>query len=193
MLITDKIPEYIYLSLEKEGVAREDIMLASYCDMNDDHIFCDTYIIATEKKICLVSGSVRLEGAKSTGGRPESVWIEDTFRELDVDEIEKLKLEEMLSGARLVVKMKSGEHIFLTAMTNTCRSSVLLFIKYFERMKKGDIKGVDFDIDEEDDPKERCCPKCGMRYPDKNRKIYNGMMKTYLYQYMGPKPPRKAE
>ena len=24
---------------------------------------------------------------------------------------------------------------------------------------------------------------------DKNRKIYNGMMKTYFYQYMGPKPP----
>ena len=28
------------------------------------------------------------------------------------------------------------------------------------------------------------------RKADKNRKIYNGMMKTYLYQYMGPKPPR---
>ena len=26
---------------------------------------------------------------------------------------------------------------------------------------------------------------------DKNRKIYNGMLKTYLYQYMGPKPPKK--
>lgn len=26
----------------------------------------------------------------------------------------------------------------------------------------------------------------------KNRKIYNGMMKTYLYQYLGPKPPRNA-
>ena len=25
----------------------------------------------------------------------------------------------------------------------------------------------------------------------KNRKIYNGMMKTYLYEYIGPKPPRK--
>lgn len=25
---------------------------------------------------------------------------------------------------------------------------------------------------------------------DKNRKIYNGMMKTYFYQYMGPKPPK---
>ncbi len=25
---------------------------------------------------------------------------------------------------------------------------------------------------------------------DKNRKIYNGMIKTYYYQFMGPKPPR---
>ena len=29
------------------------------------------------------------------------------------------------------------------------------------------------------------------RQATKNRKIYNGMMKTYFYQYMGPKPPRK--
>lgn len=28
------------------------------------------------------------------------------------------------------------------------------------------------------------------RKADKNRKIYNGMIKTYFYQYMGPKPPR---
>ena len=32
------------------------------------------------------------------------------------------------------------------------------------------------------------------RKADKNRKIYNGMMKTYYYQFMGPRPPkRKAE
>lgn len=29
------------------------------------------------------------------------------------------------------------------------------------------------------------------RKADKNRKIYNGMMKTYLYQYQGPKPPAR--
>ena len=28
------------------------------------------------------------------------------------------------------------------------------------------------------------------RKADKNRKIYNGMIKTYFYQYMGPKPPK---
>lgn len=26
---------------------------------------------------------------------------------------------------------------------------------------------------------------------DKNRKIYNGMIKTYFYQFLGPKPPRR--
>ena len=31
------------------------------------------------------------------------------------------------------------------------------------------------------------------RKADKNRKIYNGMMKTYFYQYMGPKPPKKSK
>lgn len=28
------------------------------------------------------------------------------------------------------------------------------------------------------------------RTADKNRKIYNGMIKTYFYQYLGPKPPK---
>ena len=31
------------------------------------------------------------------------------------------------------------------------------------------------------------------RKADKNRKIYNGMLKTYFYQFMGPKPPRRSQ
>jgi putative N6-adenine-specific DNA methylase len=30
------------------------------------------------------------------------------------------------------------------------------------------------------------------RKADKNRKIYNGMIKSYFYQFMGPKPPRRS-
>ena len=30
------------------------------------------------------------------------------------------------------------------------------------------------------------------RKADKNRKIYNGMMKTYFYQFLGPKPPKRG-
>lgn len=31
------------------------------------------------------------------------------------------------------------------------------------------------------------------RKADKNRKIYNGMLKTYFYQFLGPKPPRREK
>ena len=31
------------------------------------------------------------------------------------------------------------------------------------------------------------------RKADKNRKIYNGMLKTYFYQFMGPKPPKRSK
>ena len=34
-------------------------------------------------------------------------------------------------------------------------------------------------------------PKYFGRKPDKNRKIYNGMIKTYFYSYQGAKPPRQ--
>ncbi len=31
------------------------------------------------------------------------------------------------------------------------------------------------------------------RKADKNRKIYNGMLKTYFYQFWGPKPPKRSK
>jgi len=187
----DKIPSYIYASLESEGVDIDSIMLAAYCDMNADHIFCDTYLFATTQKIYVVSGTVKLDG----GGKPghiEKSFEQTAFSQYEVSSIEKLKVEEMLSSARLTAKSDSGEYIFLTAMTNTCRNSVLLFVKYFDRMKKGEITTPDFEIDKEDDPAERCCPKCGMRYPDRNRKICPRCMEkgklyrrfaTFLFKY----------
>lgn len=35
--------------------------------------------------------------------------------------------------------------------------------------------------------------KCIGRKADKNRKIYNGMMKTYFYQFLGKKPPKREK
>ena len=183
MLITDKIPNFIFELMAKKGVNRDDIVLTTYCDMDKNHVFCDTYIFATLEKIYVVSGIDRLvQGVK----KPERVWEEQDYREYDIADIENIKLEDMISGARLTVKSCAGEYIMLSALTNTCRNSVLLFVKYFERMKKGEITSPDFVIDQEDDPKERCCPKCGMRYPDKNRKICPKCMeKGKLYRRFG--------
>ena len=135
MFCVDKIPSYVYASLESEGVDVDSIMLAAYCDMNADHIFCDTYIFATTQKIYVVSGTVKLDGGGKPG-RIEKSFEQTEFSQYDVSLIEKLKVEEMLSSVRLTAKSNGGEYIFLTAMTNTCRNSGLLFVKYFDRMKR---------------------------------------------------------
>ena len=192
MLITDKIPEYIYESLRQEGVDCDKIMMATYCDMNRDHIFCDTYVVATREKLYVISGSCGLSNQSKKASRLEKVWNEREFLEYDIEKIKNLKLEEMMSSARLTAKKDGDEYILLTALTNTCRSSVLLFIKYFDRMKKGELESVDFKIEPEDDPAANRCPKCGMRYPDKNRKICPKCMEkgklykrfaTFIFKY----------
>ena len=35
------------------------------------------------------------------------------------------------------------------------------------------------------------CGKIYWEKADRNRKIYNGMLKTYYYQFLGQKPPKK--
>ncbi len=186
MLLTDRIPDHVYDSLRKEGVDTDKIMIATYCDMNRAHVFCDTYVVVTANSIYVISGTVAIDGAGHNKKQIDRVWNETLFEEYSVENIKELKLEEMQSSARLTAKLESGDYAFLTAMTNTCRSSVLIFIKYFERMKKGEITSVDFEIDDDDKPESRCCPKCGMRYPDKDRKVCPKCMeKGKLYRRFG--------
>ena len=168
MVTFDKIPPYILQVFTDKGI--DDIYLMAYCDMDNEHVYCDTYIALTKDKLYITSGSVVLEG-KQTGKGLDSFWKEKSFASYDTEQIESLKVEELLSTARLCAKTTDGEYIFLSAMTNFCKGNCNLFVKYFGKIKKGEIDSPDFEIDKEDDPKENSCPKCGMRYPDKNRKV----------------------
>ena len=116
MLLTDKIPEYIYESLKREDVDTGKIMMATYCDMNREHVFCDTYVIATAESIYVISGTVTLEKAKKRSkSHIESVWNETAFEIYKIDDIKELRLEEMQSSARLTAKLESGDYTSLSA------------------------------------------------------------------------------
>lgn len=185
MFIIDEVPRHIYRVLEEYGVDSSNIALAAHCDMDLRHIFCDTYVVATMTELFIISGSILLEQAPNEN-RTVELWKQSAFERYKIDDIESLSLEELLSSARLTAKTVSGEYIFLTAMTNTCRTSLLLFIKYFEKIKSGDIKDVKFEAESEDEPASRRCPKCGMRYPDEDRKICPKCMeKGKLYRRFG--------
>ena len=181
-----KIPSYVYTLLDKKGIEKEKIYLITYCDMNSDHIYADSYIIATDEKICVLCGTDALSKHDGIGKGLERYFSEQYFYEYNICDIDSIKVEELLSSARLTAKTVSGDDIFFCAMTNFCRGNANLFVKYFMRIKKGEITSSDFSLDTEDDPKENSCPKCGMRYPDRNRKVCPRCMeKGKLYKRFG--------
>ena len=98
MFNVDKIPSWVFSLIEEKGVEADKIMLAAYCDMNADFVFCDTYVVATKDKICILSGSdVLLHNNKSE--KLEKNWNEISYSEYDIEKIERLKLDEMLSSS----------------------------------------------------------------------------------------------
>jgi len=164
------IPQYVFDLLYAKSVKSEDIYLLTYCDMNNEHIFCDSYIAVTKSSLLIISGTEVLSPKHNRKGL-DSFWQENSYAEYALEDIETVLVEELLSSARLTAKLRNGDSLFICAMTNFCKANAQVFTKYLTKILKGEITSTDFEIDAEDDPKENCCSKCGMRYPDRNRKI----------------------
>ena len=172
MFEIEKIPGYVLDLARERGVDTDNLYLTMYCDMNKEHTYCDTYLMATDKSLYVISGTVGLVSRENRAkGGLDSVWNEGEFSEYSISSLKDFKVEELLSGARLTARDGEGNYVFLTAMSNFCKNSALLFTKYIGKIKKGEIKDRDFTVDPEDDPKSRRCPKCGMRYPDRHRRV----------------------
>ena len=172
MFEIEKLPGYIRAAAEDGGIRLDDVYLTSHCDMDREHIYCDTYLIATSDTLYVLSGTVGLSSRENhVKGGLDATWNQSDFRAYPLSELSDFKVEELLSGARFTAKNGAGEYVFITAMSNFCKNSTLLFIKYLNKIKRGELTDPGFSVEPEDDPKALCCPKCGMRYPDRNRKI----------------------
>lgn len=171
MYLFEKIPNFVFDLLKQKGADVQNIYIGTYCDMDSCHNFCDTYLFASKEQIYILSGSASFERERGFSNKIDKIWNESDFRTLDICDIESIHVEELISSSRIVAKKTNGENVFVCAMTNFCKGNAGLFCKYFSRIKKGEITSPDFEMDKEDDPKENSCPKCGMRYPDRNRKV----------------------
>ena len=152
--------------LADKGVRTEDILLAAYCDRDRDHTPCDTYLFATAEELLVLSGLFSRE-TDTRRRRFAKIWNETEYTVYSLKSLKGFKIEELISSARFTAEDEHGEPIFLAAMTNFCRTSMIVFKKYIDKIK---CDGA-FEVDPDDDPKSNRCPKCGNRYPEKNRKI----------------------
>lgn len=171
MFVSQTISAEIFALFKEKGVNVDDIYLATYCDMDKEYNFCDTYIVLTGDKLCVLSGVKTLDKKENAYKGLDICFIEQAYNEYLLSDIQNVQVEELISTSRITAKTGKGESVLLSAMTNFCKADAHTFAKYFSRIKKGEITSADFAIDNGDDPRENCCHKCGMRYPNPNRKV----------------------
>ena len=128
MLEIDRIPKFIYDFVVSKGVDINDLYISAYCDMDEEYVFCDTYIFATSSSLYVTSGNFALEDECEKHGNAENVWEERGFREYRISDIKKLHVEELISGASFTAQLESGAYELITYLSNNCRTSVLTFL-----------------------------------------------------------------
>lgn len=172
MFEIDELSDAVKAALLHTEMDTDKLQLSAFCDLNREQKQAEVYLLADDACFFIVEGH---DVAKGNTG-----WEITSFERIPLAECENFTVEEQLSTGRLI--LRRGEELFLMAcFSNDCKASVFLFVKYLERLKKGEFTGVDAD----DRREAKFCPKCGIRYPDSNRRVCpNCMEKGKLVKRM---------
>ncbi len=155
MFAIDRIPEGVLDALHAQGIQTKDILLAAHADRTREHTVGDEYLFATTEQLIVLHNKETADGTPVLTTYP-------------IKELRGISVEELLSSGRLVAKRgEENTPILVAAFTNFCKESMFLFAKYANKIAAGE----EVVIDEKDDPASKLCPKCGLRYPDLNRRI----------------------
>ena len=149
MFEVDRVPEALLSALAKEGPDPRAFLLAAFCDRD---------LVQKPDRIWLFLDADNFYTVRENGCVLLATYPLPSLSDLHV--------EEQLSTGRLLAK-KDEETVLIASFTNFCKDSVLLFAKYAGLQ----MAGKEWEPEEKDLPQAKCCPKCGMRYPDANRRV----------------------
>lgn len=156
MFEIDLIPQAVKNALLHKEITQDALKLGAYCDMDREQKRAEVYLFADEKNVYFVQGQ----------SSDDNLWQITSWEQIPLEECERIFVEEQLSTGRLLIR-RGGETHLAACFSNDCKASVFLFVKYAERLSKGELG----EIDPEDTREAKFCPKCGMRYPDSNRRV----------------------
>jgi len=157
----EKMPEYIKKAMVDHGVSPADIQLVASSDLSKDGKFAESWLVITKDMLFVTEGVY--EKAKGT----EDGWKENDFSRFPIQELDQINTENLVSGGLLTVKYK-GEDIVLCRYSNTHARKFGIVAKLLNKLK-GNHELTDEDFQDEHAP--AYCPKCGLLYPDQNRKV----------------------
>lgn len=167
------LPDSAVAILNGYGVPKEALLYLAGADYDAEFRFAQSYLVLTKDRLALLQYPSRQGGEYRFGGYAgqKAEFLRETekpaIRLFLLEDVEKLEILREVSGGGLMGKIK-GEEIFLCRFSNSRMSEMerltrnLEKVKQKEELKEDDIFGK---------KRNECCPKCGMLYPDQERKI----------------------
>ncbi len=155
----DRIPSTVREAIFPNVVREDEVLLTAHADCDREQERRDIYLLATKEKLVLFSPAKEAPSANS------ACAVTEEYR---MGELCAFRVEELLSAGRLTAKRKdNGEPVLLCCFTNFCKESMLLFAKYAEKLAQGEP----VELHPKDTYEYKHCPKCGLRYPDPDRRV----------------------
>lgn len=179
----------------KYGVEKSDIIFSATSDFDIDYRFADSVVALTKEKLILAAYPY-VERAEYNFGGYGSWQINDkimagepAIQIFELKTIEKMEVIRQVATGLLMVKIDGVERN-LCHFSNTRMESFIRLCRIWEKIsKEEEVTKEDLDIKKG----KECCPKCGMIYPDQERKVCPKCMdkKSILFRVLSYFRPYK--
>lgn len=188
-------PKSFLKVLEKYGIKQQDVLFAAMADLDEEFRFADTIAALTDRKLILAKYPYVEKKEYKLGGYESWSVAEDKPEEpaimiYDLEDVEKLEVLRQVSTGVFMGKIKGVEQ-YLCQFSNTRMEAFMRMGRLLEKVKKKEeITKEDLDVKRG----KECCPKCGMIYPDQERKICPKCMnkKSILWRVVSYFKPYKG-
>ena len=186
------LPNSFISAAGKYGIVKEDIVFAACGDFDMDYRFADSIVALTRTKLVIGAYPCQKKAEYRLGGYGSFEFTaleEPVLCIYDLKQIEKLEVLRQISSGILLAHIDGADRD-LCHFSNTRMAAFSQLCKIFNKQKKNEeIKPEDLDVL----GGKECCPKCGMIYPDQDRKICPKCMdkKSILLRVMSYFKPYK--
>lgn len=189
------LPNSFIKACKKYGIETKDILFAAVADLDEEFRFADSVVALTGNKLLLARYPYREKQEFKLGGYDGMAFQEKEAQEpalvlYELAEVEKLEVIRQISTGVLMGRI-GGTEQYLCQFSNTKMEVFLRMCRLLEKQKKGEeITAEDLDVRKG----KECCPKCGMLYPDQERKVCPKCMDkgSILRRLVGYFKPYKA-
>ncbi|MBD5552288.1 MAG: ABC transporter ATP-binding protein [Lachnospiraceae bacterium] len=158
----------------KYGVEKEEIIFAAMADFDMEYRFADTIVALTEEKLLLAAYPYQEKAEYRFGGYSGWQLKEDALLDLepalqiyDLKDVGRMEVLRQVATGVLLAEINGVEQS-LCHFSNTRMGTFLKGCSLLQKLKEEkEITKEDLDAKNG----KECCPKCGMIYPDQERRV----------------------